>query len=197
MRNLIMATMALTLTMTAPALSAGESIYTDFKVDACKSTLRGGEDEEGSIVSVQCIGYGGMPYVFALDDLRSQVAFGDKGSEHCAFKQTFPRFNSVGNKIEWRIANSKPIATIFRWSVHFGVDDAPKRRSWLVVTKIEPQNSCHMGYVEGSLPNANEKARSLADSAANFSCKGGVPIVLAKPETDVTSVASPTGCGNE
>ena len=32
---------------------------------------------------------------------------------------------------------------------------------WLVVTRIEAGNSCHMAVVEGAFPNANIKAREL------------------------------------
>jgi hypothetical protein len=192
------AVMAMALVFVSSAFAANESSYTDFKIETCKNLTPGAENEEGSASSgiFECKGYGGMPYTFAEDDLRSLVAFGKKGNEHCAFTQTFSGFNSVGTKIEWRLSKGKPIATIVRWSVSYDSEDSSKQRSWLVITKLEPTNSCHMGYVEGSVPNANEKARALADEALGFSCNGDVPKVIAKPGTDVTSVASPTGCSN-
>jgi hypothetical protein len=123
------------------------------------------------------------------------VAFGKDGSNHCAFGQTFSGFNSVGNKIEWRLKDGKPIASVLRWKVSYDSEDSSKLKDWLVVTKVGGGQSCHMGYVEGSYPKANEKARWLADTAAeNFNCKMGQPKFFANPGTVTEGIISGTGC---
>ena len=126
--------------------------------------------------------------------MRSLVAIGKDPKGHCAASQTFGGFNSVTPKIEWRLAKEKVVATIQRWSVSYDSEDSSKTKTWLVVTKLEPDNSCHMAYVEGAYPNANAKARELADTmSAGFSCKGGVIKVIANAPADASNLAS-GGC---
>jgi hypothetical protein len=132
---------------------------------------------------------------FVEDDLRSVVAFGRDGRNHCAMHQTFSGFNSVGKRIEWRLKDGKPIAAILRWKVSYDSEDSTKTRDWLVVTKVEDRQSCHVGYVEGSYPDANAKARWLADTAAEvFSCKVGKTIFFASPGTSTDGIAPEGGC---
>ena len=64
-----------------------------------------------------------------------------------------------------------------------------------MVTKLDGDESCHMGYVEGAFPKANEKARWLADTAAEaYSCAKGIPIFFANPGTETDGVASSGPC---
>jgi hypothetical protein len=65
------------------------------------------------------------------------------------------------------------------------------------VTKLDGANSCHMGYVEGAFPKANEKARWLADTAAEaYSCAKGIPIFFANTGTDTNGIATSGPCQN-
>jgi hypothetical protein len=154
-------------------------------------------DEAMSSPGFECKGYKDYAVSFAEGDLRSFVSFGKQPGDHCAATQTFGGFNTVGKKIEWRLKNGTPIATILRWTVAYDPEDPTKKRSWLVVTKLEDGNSCHMGYVEGGYPQANEKARWLADTGAEtFSCKTSRTLVFANAGTAKDSVASEGGCGN-
>jgi hypothetical protein len=123
------------------------------------------------------------------------VAFGTDGRNHCAFHQTFSGFNSVGNKIEWRLKDGKAIATILRWKVSYDPENSEKTKDWLVVTKLEGRNSCHMGYVEGSFPQANDKARKLADTAEDdYSCAKSTPEFFANAGTETENVATSGPC---
>jgi hypothetical protein len=185
---------ALFLSSTADAENT--SAYTDFKPEACKQVKAGAAEGEGAFgPTFECKGYDGIPVTFAEDDLRSFVAYGRGGREHCAFRQSFSGFNSVGNRIEWRLKAGKPVATILRWKVSFDAADSSKLKDWLVVTKLENGNSCQIGFVEGGYPKANEKARSLADTKAQgFSCKTGVPTVLANPGTETTDIITAGVC---
>jgi hypothetical protein len=51
--------------------------------------------------------------------------------------------------------------------------------------------------VEGGYPQANEKARWLADTAAaGFSCKTSKTVFFANAGTTTDGIASEGGCGN-
>ena len=179
-----------------PAMAGYDSAYTDFDLGTCKEIEPAPAPGEGEgSATYECKGHDGIPVTFAEGDLRSLVAFGEDGRNHCAFRQTFGGFNNVGNKIEWRLKDGAAIATIFRWTVSYDGEDASKTRSWLVVTKLDGDESCHMGYVEGAFPKANEKARWLADTAAEaYSCAKGIPIFFANPGTETDGVASSGPC---
>ena len=196
MRGLIV--MIATLVLASPALAGSDSVYTDFNLEnknACAYIGTEDPEAEGSSVGpIQCDGYKDYAVTFAEGDLRSFVSFSTKVGDQCSFRQTFGGFNSVGKKIEWRLKDSVPIATIFRWTVSYDSAHTEKTKDWLVVTKLGDGNSCHIGYVEGGYPKANEKARWLADTAAEaFSCKDGIPIFFAKPGTATENITS-GGC---
>jgi hypothetical protein len=181
-----------------PAFAGYDSAYSDLNFEnkkACVFVGTADNVEDGSSVGpVECEGYGSYVVTFAEGDLRSFVSFSTQISDQCSFRQTFNGFNSVGKKVEWRLKDGVPIATILRWKVAYDPDDSTKNKDWLVVTRLGDGNSCHVGYVEGGYPNANEKARWLADTAAEaFSCKDGIPVYFAKPGT-VTQDITSGGC---
>ncbi len=179
----------------APALAGTDSVYTELDLKKCMRVTpeTSGEDGESSGI-FECKGVGKYVVTFAEGDLRSFVSFGTESADHCSFRQTFGGFNSVGNRIEWRRRNGTPVATILRWTVSYDPENSEKTKTWLVVTKLEADQSCHMGYVEGATPNANEKARALADAQApGFSCATGKPIFIANAGTNTENVAS-SGC---
>jgi hypothetical protein len=179
-----------------PALAGYDSAYTDFDLGACEVIQPAPAPGEGEgSATYECQGHAGIPVTFAEGDLRAFVAFGESGAKHCAFRQTFGGFNNVSNKIEWRLKDGAAIATIFRWSVSYDSEDSNKQKTWLVVTKLDGNNSCQMGYVEGAYPQANEKARWLADTAAEaYSCAKGIPIFFANPGTATDGIASSGPC---
>lgn len=158
--------------LAAPNLAeaANSSVYTKFDLAKCLK-LDTGNADEGDSGSWLCKGYGNLKIYFAEGDLRSLLAFGKAPQKHCAAQQTFGGFNSVSTIIEWRLNKGKPIAAIQRWTVSYDPEDSAKTKTWLVVTRIESSNSCHMAEVEGSYPNANTKAREIADQlSATFKC---------------------------
>lgn len=189
-------TVVATLLFMTPAIAGNDSTYTDFVPEKCKQIEPGAAPGEGEFSpTYECKGYKGLPVTFAEGDLRALVAFGKDGRNHCAFHQTFSGFNSVGNKIEWRLKDGKAIATILRWKVSYDPENSEKTKEWLVITKVEDRQSCQIGFVEGSYPNANEKARWLADTAAEaFSCKLGKTIFFVSPGTATDGIAPEGGC---
>jgi len=182
--------------LATPATAGNSSTYTDFDLKTCKQITpeTSGEEGEGS-GTFECKGHAGIPVYFAEGDLRSLVSFGKGGEEACAFHQTFSGFNSVGNTIEWRLKNGKPIATILRWTVSYDSEDSSKTKTWLVVTSLARGNTCHVGYVEGAYPNANEEARKLADGyAEGFKCTTAKPVYIANAGTPTENIASDDVC---
>ncbi|MFO1034065.1 MAG: hypothetical protein U1E15_08360 [Hyphomicrobiales bacterium] len=170
-----------------PALAGNSSAYTTYKLDSCKVIEKNGGVEEASDVWL-CQGYQGKldySFVYFEGDLRGFMPMGRNARNHCAATQTFNHFNSAGDTVEWRLKDGKPIAAIVRWTVSYDPEDSEKTKTWLVVTKLEKKNSCHMAFVEGAYPNANEKARDLADSlAGSFTCKGSKAVFVANAGTD-------------
>jgi hypothetical protein len=174
--------------------SAGEivSAYTDLDLDRCKATSR--SEEEGGWYEGICPGHAGIPVYFAEGDLRQFVAFGKDGRKSCAAVQTFGHFNyAAGGKIEWRIEDGKPFATILRW--HESSEEV--KRQWLVVTKLGG-DQCHTAYIDGRYPNANAIAREKADkSARTFNCKTDAIEVVAEPKVSAGEVAMGGHCPAE
>jgi hypothetical protein len=166
------------------ALAANTSVYTKYNLDKCPK-LDVGNTEEGDSGSWLCKGYGNLKIYFAEGDLRDMVAIGKSPKDHCAAHQTFSGFNSVNSTIEWRLNKGNAIAAIQRWTVSYDPEDSAKTKTWLVVTRIESGNSCHMAVVEGAFPNANLKAREIADSLAEkFECGVSSQTAITLPTTN-------------
>jgi hypothetical protein len=178
--------LAAILLLSAPSLTlaANNSVYTKFDIAKCPR-LDVGNADEGEGGSWLCKGYGTLKIYFAEGDLRQFVAFGKSPKKTCAAEQTFSGFNSANTTIEWRLKNGKAIAAIQRWTVSYDPEDSAKTKTWLVVTRIEPSNSCRMAVVEGAFPNANVKAREIADqSAEKFECGVSAQTAVTLPTTD-------------
>jgi hypothetical protein len=176
--------------------SAGEitSAYTKYNLDTCKRISFSVEESFGSAT---CKGYAGFEIYWAEGDLRTFMAYGANGFEHCSAQQTFGHFNSIVPTVEWRIENGKPFAAIQRWLVS-DLDDASKTTSWLGVTKIEKANSCRVAIVMGSLLHANDKAREVADTLARgFDCQKDKAVIISAEPMQAEELMSGTPCGPE
>ncbi len=177
------------------AATAGDvtSAYTAYTIDKCKPTSA--NDTESSS-EFTCIGLAGYDIYWAEGDLRTFVAYGNHGFEHCSAQQTFGAFNTLNKTVEWRLENGKPFAAIQRWNV--SDETATKTKSWLGVTRIEDGNSCRVALVEGSLPGANGKAREAADRLARkFNCQTGTAEVISAAPVKAEDLMSGTPCGFE
>jgi len=184
------------LCLTAASASAGDitSAYTKYNLDKCKRLSASVEESFGSFA---CKGYAGFEIYFAEGDLRTFMAYGANGFEHCSAQQTFGHFNSITPTVEWRLEDGKPFAAIQRWHVS-DLNDASKTTSWLGVTKIEKANSCRVAIIEGSLARANEKARNAADTLAQgFNCQKDTALVISAAQMQADQLMSGTPCGPE
>ena len=161
------------------AASAAEytSAYTAFDLDSCKVIEKG--DDTVYAGSWACEGYKGIDIIQASEDDRTFVAFGSQAKTHCAFRKTFFGFNTALSPVEWRLKDGVPFAAIERWSVV--IDENGNTITWLVVNALKPNDSCHVHYVAGSYPNANEHVRRAADDLAeDFNCERDAPTIDSK-----------------
>jgi hypothetical protein len=179
----------------APALSqAIESVYTKFDAKKCRHTKGTEVEDYGSWL---CPGYGGLQVRLSAGDQRMFVSYGP-WKDSLAAAQTFPGFNDVyEGTVEWRIekptsGKPRPFATILRWNLMTAEDQekatGPTKATgrMLVVTRLEPGGSCHVGYVDARAnPDANALARKIADEQArNFKCGKDDVIRLGKSASD-------------
>ncbi len=172
--------------LSSVASAANTSIYTPFDISKCQITDK--PDEYVYEGTVRCKGIEGYDIHVAGMDARHGVGFGADAKGNCSIKKTFSPFNTALSPIEWRLQGTTPIAAIERWST---TDGEGVQSTWLVVSKLESGNSCHMHYVAGSFPNANEAARTVADEkSAGFDCMTSKPAfasTIGAPPIQLTS----------
>lgn len=124
-------------------------------------------EEPGQSSKLACPGYKGYPVLIRDGDLRMFVSYGFGAHEEMAAHQTMSTFNTIDEQIEWLIAErpglgEQPAATILRFHLDRSAGFIPDTQV-LVVTKIEPGNTCHVAYVDAL---ANSDASTLARQAA-------------------------------
>jgi hypothetical protein len=149
--------------------------YTSFDADRnCRH--RPGRDVE-DYGTWTCRGFAGTAVLLSAGDQRMTVSFGPRAGDEVAAGQTLPGFNDVyKGTIEWRVTNdergkARPLATILRWNYMTSPDDRRASGRMLVVTRLNPGGVCHVGYIDGRAPDANARARKIADEKARaFRC---------------------------
>jgi hypothetical protein len=144
------------------------SAYTDLKTQ-CKAAAKAGE---GHDTPLRCDGYGGyevrIDFSAASSHFRVQPA-GDRSDEAIELAAQ-PVGYDVKRKIEWRLADGKPFAIIFRVDKSKGTEPtemwwpANKTGEALMVKGLKGYERINT-EVNAKDPNANEKAREVADNA--------------------------------
>jgi len=173
----------------AAAASGITSAYTDLDIDKCK--LVNQSQGEGEWAEWQCPGLKGNFVRVSEDDLRYTVSYGRDAEHQCAAQQTFGKFNYLGPRIEWRLESGRPFATILRW---YQSSDEVKT-NWLVVTKYDGIEACHVAYVDPALPNANAVARQKADDIARaFNCSNDKPQIVSQKTIQLEEIVSGWPC---
>ena len=120
------------------------------------------------------------PVYFSEGDLRQMVRFGHAQKEARQW-ESFGEFNQIGQTIEWRLWDGKPVAAILRWFIEntnpdTGIQDKKHQGQVLVVSTVADvdnrDNACVAGYVDARAnKNANKLARQISDSLApDFVC---------------------------
>lgn len=156
---------------TAAQAGAITSEYTDIDLDKTCKVLAKAEEGEGDWVDMECAGYKDYKVHVLEDDLRQSINYGPKIDEPAW--ESFGAFNHAAGKIEWRLDDGVPFATIHRWSVS-DAEGKPEIQV-LVVEKVgqtDALGGCAVALVRASgNPQANEQARKIADEKARaFDC---------------------------
>ena len=151
------------------AFAQNRSIYTSLAADKCK-TIAVNNGMPGNY-SGRCDGVGGYKLEVYLDDERNSlgVVLPSKKTIGLDFWNFFGNFSALGEKAEWRMKGSKPVALIVRLNVSDQGDGKPPT-SYLIVSKIIGTDACVTDIVKPG-KSQNAKAQSLADRAATKPCK--------------------------
>lgn len=176
------------------AADEATSLYSDLDLKKCKQLALFEDEGEGGEWS--CPGIKDYDVRVWEGDLRSFVAFGKEAPRQCASMQTFGAFNSPGPRVEWRMKDGKPYATILRWFTEPSTDSGDRRKqNWLVVTKVSGKEACHIAYIDSKYAEANEVARQRADEkTATFNCAKDMPEVFSSLGGIATDYASGMPC---
>lgn len=163
------------------------SVYTELDVKRCRAVPHAKSPvDQGAWL---CPGHGTIRIKLEVADERMAVTFVRTGREEAGKFETFPAFNDVyAGRVEWRLKAGTAFATILRWNVMTQGDQekatGPTKPSGrvLVVTRLDPGGSCHVGYVDAvANPDANALARTIADEKAQeFKCGQDKPEVRGK-----------------
>ncbi|HEX8174727.1 MAG TPA: hypothetical protein VF543_06370 [Pyrinomonadaceae bacterium] len=146
------------------------SAYTDLNKD-CKDAFK--EVGEGQDMPLRCKGYGGYYLYIYYSAWASHINAQMRGNDDVTISlamQELGYSDAKGRKVEWRMADGKPFAVILRVS-HYKestdgnspFDEKLKTGESLVVKGLKGYEHID-GSVDAKTPDANVKARQLADS---------------------------------
>lgn len=161
------------------------SVYSEVQIDKNCTVFARAEDGEGDWANLVCDGWRGYPVFIQYSDLREALFYGHPPAGDMAPAwESFGAFNRTGTTIEWRVEqrgdDQIPLATIHRWFVS-DPEDPEKDTEVLVVEKVgQPyeRDGCAMAYVVATgNENANEKARTFADSLVHGFVCGDQPAI--------------------
>jgi len=118
---------------------------------------------EGDSVRRRCPGLAGIPLFVNEGDGRSEI---DAGLDDDQW-ESMPAFNAIGDRIEWRLSGGRPFAIIYRLRL-FATENSPAGSALIVeaIGRGADAPGCRIGVVDGALPDANARARALADRLA-------------------------------
>lgn len=145
-------------TLLLAATQPASSVYTELNLDRCR-TLE--VIPEGESVRRRCPGLGAIPLFVNAGDGRFDVDAGVDNGEW----ESIGGFNEIGPRIEWRRAGRRPFAIIYR--LRLTSPEQPPG-STLIVETIGRRGApgCEIATVDGALPDANARARAIADRRA-------------------------------
>lgn len=153
------------------------SVYTDLNRD-CKSALTKKEEKEaeagGTDIPERCKGYGGYYVDIGYSAMASSISIYQQGSDDFIGLGMFPLnyVDEKGRKIEWRMADGKPFAIIWRVP-EYNNEGTSSAEIWDPKNKtgesLRVRGLKGYEYIEAKIdaktPDANVKAREVADNA--------------------------------
>jgi hypothetical protein len=156
---------------TAARAAKFSSAYTDLKKQCREISVS--EEAQGGDTPLRCRGLGGYEIWIGFSAASSHLSVqrkGDRDEDSIVLTTQSLRYDSK-RKIEWRLADGKPFAVILR--VDRPKDGLDASEMWLPENKAGESLLIKglKGHeridfeVDAKTPNANEKARELADGA--------------------------------
>lgn len=145
-------------------------VQTSIADRACTKTASSAPDE-GDFASFRCPGTAGYRLNLEYGDARENLTLvTPSGAERDLelWSRVGSAFSSLGDVVEWRLVNGKPVALTVRYLLS-DIDDSQRTTSYLVVAKITATAACPTDKVPPG-PNQNVKARALAATAASRPC---------------------------
>ena len=129
-------------------------------------------DDLGSIE--ECESFGDIRVRVIEGDIRQSITLTRQNREYILnFKSIVnTSFSTLGTQIEWRHKKGKPEnlkGMIVRLDVNDDPDDLDKITSYLIVSKITPNNICIVGKIFPQ-PKQNELARAMLDAKEELPC---------------------------
>lgn len=159
---------AVLTTLVSPA-RALESAYTPIQGSACRDS-----GSQSAFNIWRCPGPAGYEVEFADEGNIVSVAIGRPDDKRkigppVSWRGVEPVF---GDKLEWRLANDKPVAAILRiWRVWTNREGRDRMVQELLVMRLSPQGTCRVGAVDVHQINANQAAQQLADTGTCMTSK--------------------------
>lgn len=149
-----------------------KSVYTPLNLENCE-LLKTNEESGGQ--TFRCNGYQDIALYVTDENGRFDV---DAGVPNAEWATAGRPYNSVGDTVEWRLHDGKPVAAILRYNfMTDGIE--PTRTSELAVNAIGREGSpgCLIEWVEADVqPDQNTAARQIADQQAeDFDCESSAP----------------------
>lgn len=130
------------------------SAYTKLDLERCQSVNTDGEPQSATW---HCNGLAGIRLIVQNGDDRYDIDAGLEDLDDFWAES----FDYPSGTVEWRLFRGKPFAIIYRL-ISSG-DGAPKSSHLLVETIGRDSPGCRVASINGSLKNANERARKMAD----------------------------------
>lgn len=145
------------------AQPAGSSVYTPLDLNRC--TIVEEILEEEGFTRWRCPGHAAIPLFVSSGEGRFDI---DAGLDSGDF-EFFGTLNRPAPRLEWRMRGGVPVAIIYRLLLE-PFDSASG--SVLIVKTIgrAGRAGCRIATVDGTLPDANARARAAADRAPGFRC---------------------------
>jgi hypothetical protein len=149
------------------------SLYTNLKTDCQPAIkLKRGEEYDGDM-PLKCKGYGGYEIRVGYSAMSSQFSIARIGndSEDVVVSTMQPLNYDLKRKVEWRLANGKPFAVIYRIDLTKGTSadvdmwSAENKTGESLVVKGLKGFEYIEFEIDAKNPQANLKAREMADSA--------------------------------
>jgi hypothetical protein len=172
--NRSVAILVIAVLFCASAHAQNKSVYTSVSEKVCKALKA--SDDEGSSYEGECPGVAGYKLRLLEGDLRQSIDIvtPDKKTHQLAFWNISSAFSYIGDRVEWRMRGKTPIALIARFNAGEDPENAEKRTSYLIVSKITKDEVCVTDVIKPS-PTQNTAARKAADLAESRRCRSTDP----------------------